>query len=271
MKDKNKKTIFITGSGSGLGKSAAIALAKRGHKVIASVHYNQQIDDMLEIKEKEQLNMEVIKFDITDSQDRNKILEYDIDVLINNAALADSGSVAEVDINRVEKVFDTNVYSSICLTQLALINMIKKKKGRVIFISSLVGRVSLPFLAPYCISKFAIESLASCLRNEMKILNKIQKINIQVGIIEPGAYATGFNRDSNSKKYAWMEKDSYFKENLEDIKKIEKKIWDFTELKNYDSIIKKYIKAVEDRKVKHRYYAPLYQAVGIQILRIFGQ
>ena len=70
--------------------------------------------------------------------------------------------------------------------------MIKKKgKGKVIFLSSQIGRIALPFLGPYAASKFAIEGFASCLRDEMKILNKLEKTNIQVGIIEPGSYATG--------------------------------------------------------------------------------
>ena len=89
--------------------------------------------------------------------------------------------------------------------------MIENKRGRVIFLSSLAGRISIPFLGPYCASKFAIEGFASSLRKEMK---KLDDVNIQIGIIEPGAYATGFNKENNEKKYEWMYKDSYFKHNF---------------------------------------------------------
>ncbi len=199
MKSNIKKTIFITGSGSGFGKSAVIALGKRGHKIISSVHYETQIDDMLEIKEKEKIDIDVIKLDITKEEDRNLLLNYDIDVLICNAAIGDSGSIADIYVDRIEDVFNTNVFCNIRLAQLALNQMINKKTGRIIFLSSLAGRIPFPFLAPYCSSKFAIEGFVTCLRNEMKILNKLTNTNIQIGMIEPGAYATGFNKENNTK------------------------------------------------------------------------
>ena len=74
MKRKiNKQTVLITGAGSGLGKEAAIAIANRGHKVIAAVLYNEQILDIQNIAQKEKLDIEVIKLDITDANDRESI------------------------------------------------------------------------------------------------------------------------------------------------------------------------------------------------------
>ena len=273
MKDKtNKQTVCINGAGSGLGKEAAIAIARRGHKVIATVLYEEQIQKLEKIKENEELDIEVIKLDVTNQKDREKLLNYDIDVFISNAAIADSGSIAEVDVERIEDVFKINVFSNIRVSQIVLRNMIEKKgRGKVVFLSSQIGRIALPFLGPYASSKFAIEGFASCLRDEMKILNKLEKTNIQVGIIEPGSYATGFNLETGNKMYDWMQKKSYFKRHLNLIRKIENKVWQLTELDTYDSIIKKYIKVVECKKLKRRYCAPWYQALGIQILRIFGK
>lgn len=273
MEEKtNKQTVCITGCGSGLGKEAAIAIARRGHKVIATVLYEEQIVDLEIIKKKENLDIEIIKMDITDENNREKILSYDIDVFISNAAIADSGSIAEIDVKRIEDVFKINVFCNIKITQLVLKNMIERKqKGKVVFLSSQIGRISLPFLGPYASSKFAIEGFASCLRDEMKILNKLEKTNIQVSIIEPGSYATGFNKETGNKKYGWMYKSSYFRNHIDLIKKVENKVWELTELNRYDSIIKKYVKVVEARKLKHRYYAPWYQAFFIQLLRIFGR
>ena len=273
MKNKlGKQTVCITGAGSGLGKEAAITIARRGHKVIATVLYEEQIEDIIKIKEEENLDIEVIKLDITDENDRKKVLKYDIDAFINNSAIADSGSISEVDVKRIEDVFNVNVFCSIKITQLVLKNMIeKKRKGRVIFLSSQIGRIALPFLGPYASSKFAIEGFASCLRDEMKILNKLRKTNIEVGIIEPGSYATGFNMETGNKKYGWMYQNSYFNSHVDLIREIEEKVWGLTELNTYDSIIRKYVKVVETKRLKHRYYAPWYQAFFIQILRIFGK
>ena len=147
----------------------------------------------------------------------------------------------------------------------------KKKKGKIVFLSSQIGRIALPFLGPYASSKFAIEGFASCLRDEMKILNKLQKTNIQVSIIEPGSYATGFNMETGNKKYAWMYEKSYFSGHVDLIRKVESKVWELTELNKNDSIIRKYLKVVETKKLKRRYIAPWYQAIAIQMLRIFGK
>ena len=146
--------------------------------------------------------------------------------------------------------------------------MIKlKKHGRIVFISSLAGRIPFAFLSPYCASKAAIEIFVTCLRKEMK---KLKYANIEVCAIEPGAYATGFNKENNEKKYTWMEKDSYFINQLDSMKKKEKFIWDILEQKPYTSIIRQYVKAVEDKKAKSRYYAPWWQVLFVQLARILG-
>lgn len=264
----NKKTVLITGAGSGLGKEAAIQIARRGHKVLATVHYEEQIEDMRKKAIKEKLDIEVWKLDILQEEDRNTIKDRKIDVYIANAAIGDSGSIAEVPVERIEKVFQTNIFANIKLAQMVVAGMIENgKKGRIVFLASLAGRIPMPFLGPYCASKTAIESLATCFREEMKFLPNSQ---IEIGIIEPGAYATGFNKENNEKKYIWMEKESYFLAILPELKKWEKKIWNFIEMKPYTSIIKRYVKVVEDKKLRPRYSAPVIQTAFIQMGRILG-
>lgn len=261
------KKVVITGAGSGLGKEAAIMLSKRGHEVIATTQYEKQAKELNILARDSKLPITSFKLDINDKNDRELLNEIDFDVLINNAAIGDSGSIADIDVNRIEKVFETNVFSNIKVTQIALKKLIEKKRGRVIFLSSLVGLVSMPFLGPYCSSKYAIEGFASSLRKEMK---KLDGVNIGVGIIEPGAYATGFNKENNDKKYEWMYKDSYFKYKWKDIKEKETRFWNFIEKKDFNSIIKQYIKAVEDKNVKFRYTAPIMQALTVQIIQFLG-
>lgn len=261
------KTIVITGSGSGLGREAAICLAKRGHKVIATTQYEKQSKELNVLATDRNIDLKSFKLDIRLEEDRNKLKDIDFDVLINNAAIGDSGSIADIAVDRFENVFETNVFSNIKITQIALKKLIEKKRGRVIFLSSLAGRIAMPFLGPYCSSKFAIEGFVTSLRKEMK---KLDDTNIQIGLIEPGAYATGFNKENNDKKYEWMYKDSYFKYKWKDIKEKEIRYWNFIEKKPFDSIIKQYIHAVEDKKVKKRYTAPKLQAMIIQLQRIFG-
>lgn len=264
MKEKN---IVITGAGSGLGKEAAIFLAKRGHKVYATTQFENQTKSLNDIAKSDNLNLHSFKLDILKESDREKLKNVEFDCLINNAAIGDSGSVAEVDIDRIKEVFDTNVFANIKVTQIAVEKFIKQKYGRVIFISSLVGRIPFPFLAPYCASKSAIEGFATSLKNELKMLDGS---NVQVGIIEPGAYKTGFNMKNINKKYNWMQYDSFFRYKWEDMYQKEHKIWNIIEKKNFNSIINQYVKAVEDKNVKLRYTAPKSQAFLTEIGMILG-
>ena len=96
----------------------------------------------------------------------------------------------------------------------------------------------------------------------------LPNINIDVIIIEPGAYATGFNQENVCKKYEWMEQESYFKELLPEIKKQDKRIWHFLNQKPFDSIVNKYVTAVETTFPRKRYTAPWWQAIGVQIGKI---
>lgn len=266
-KEEKIKSVVITGSGSGLGKEAALTLARRGHHVYATTQYDNEADTLNQLAKEENIPLEAFKLDILLDEDRNQLLDIDFDVLINNAAIGDSGSVCEIRVDRFENVFETNVFSNIKITQIALKKLIEKKKGRVIFLSSLAGRITIPFLSPYCASKFAIEGFASSLRKEMK---QLDGCHIQIGMIEPGAYATGFNKENNEKKYTWMEQESYFRYKLPEIKEKEEKTFNFLEGKNFTSIVKQYVHSVEDTTVKHRYTAPKVQAFFIQLGRIFG-
>ncbi len=265
---KNNSKILITGAGSGLGREAAISLARRGHKVYATTHYENECDFLNELARKENLELISFKLDILLNEDREILNNIDFDVLINNAAIGDSGSISEIKVDRFENVFETNVFSNIKITQIALRKMIEKRYGKVIFLSSLAGRITIPFLAPYCASKFAIEGFASALRSEMK---KLENTDIQIGIIEPGAYATGFNQENINKKFKWMQYNSYFKYKWQDMKYSEQKYWNLIESQNFSSIVKKYVEAVESKNLKHRYTAPKIQAFFIQMQRIFGK
>jgi hypothetical protein len=71
-------------------------------------------------------------------------------------------------------------------------------------------------------------------------------------------------------KYEWMKSDSYFKYKWKDIKLKEEKVFEFLEKKSFNTIVKQYIRAIEDKKLKHRYTAPKFQALFIQLGRIFG-
>lgn len=259
------KNILITGCGSGLGASAALALAKRGHFVYATTHTQEEANALNKINEVLNLPLNSFKLDVLSKEDREKVLNLPIDVLINNAAIGDSGSVAEVNVNRYRSTFETNVFSPIELTQLVLQQMIQRGTGRIIFISSLAGLSPIPFLSPYCSTKFALEAIGPSLNSELKSL---KNVSIPVILIEPGSYATGFNEKNISKQFKWMSINSYFKHSINKLKFKQYAYFKLTECSNFDPIVRKYIEAVEDSKPKLRYSAPSIQRKVIKAKNI---
>lgn len=104
----------------------------------------------------------------------------------------------------------------------------------MIIVSSLVRTIPLPFLAPYCATKSALDCFGICLRQEMKLLNRLEGTKVDVCLIEPGAYATGLNSENNAKKYEWMYTNSYFAKYAEKIRTFEKKMWDLFRTKKFE-------------------------------------
>lgn len=254
--------ILITGCRRGIGLNAAGMLLERGHKVYVTVHRAESVEDTKKKLQDFGDKAVVTKLDIRDENDLKKTDEWNIDVLINNAALGDSGPLSEIPFERVEDTFKTNVFGALKLTQRVLLKMIENKQGRIIFISSMAGVIPTPFLAPYAMTKFALENAAASLRSELK------PFGIKIVLINPGGYATGFNTEMQAKKYDWMKKDGQYAGNMKYIKDFERRHHKF-ELKNTDSIAKKIVKAVEAKRPRRRYFAPRYQWHLLPLARRF--
>lgn len=259
------KTILITGAGTGIGKDTAKELLSRGHKVYATTYSEAEATAL---QAELGARAHVFKLDITKAEDREKIADLDLDVLINNAAQNASGSLAEVDINVVRRLFEVNVFSSLELTQVAIHSMIPRGGGTVIFISSIAGRIPMPFLMPYSMTKFAVSAAAAGLREEMQTLGK----GIHVAVVEPGPFRTGFNQQMSGSRFEWMEKGSLFsKEQIEQMKAESNRTLRWAEAKSTDSIVRKIVAAAEAHKPRLRYVAPWTFALLVRVMRIFGK
>lgn len=259
------KTILITGAGTGIGKDTAKEMLARGHKVFATTYSEAEATAL---QAELGARATVFKLDITNAEDREKIADLDLDVLINNAAQNASGSLAEVDIDTVRRLFEVNVFSSLELTQVAIRSMIPRGGGTVIFISSIAGRIPMPFLMPYSMTKFAVSAAAAGLREEMQTLGK----GIQVAVVEPGPFRTGFNQQMSDSRFEWMEKGSLFsKEQIEQMKTESNRTLRWAEAKSTASIVRKIVIAAEARKPRLRYVAPWTFALLVRVMRIFGK
>ncbi len=179
--------ILITGAGTGFGRESAMRLAEKGHTVIAGVEIASQVFDLQQEAKKRGVTLQVEKLDIENAKDREKAWKWNIDTLINNAGVAEGGSVIDIPEKNLRHQFEVNVFGTILLTQGFAKAMVKKKQGKIIFISSVAGLVSDPFSGPYAATKHALEAFSSALNKEVK------EFGIQVATINPGPYLTGFN------------------------------------------------------------------------------
>lgn len=262
------KTILITGSTSGIGKATAIALAKMGHKVYATGHTDTDVAEMNEFLKDNPMTVESFRLDITVDEDRKKIHDYNIDVLINNAGMGESGSLTEIPMERLRANFETNVFGTIALTQEAMKQMIPRNSGRVIIISSLAGRSPRPFLGSYSMSKYALSAAADILRQEIKYISG----KIHVSVVEPGSYHTGYNQRMIAKKYEWMGPGTSWFWNVRDgIEKMEGRMFKETEYKSLDSIVRKIVKAALSPRPRLRFVAPWWEGFVVQVMRIMGK
>ena len=261
-----KKTILITGAGNGIGRDAAFALAQRGHRVIATTFDQAQADALRLECQRRQQTLEVFKLDICSAADREQMLPLQLDVLINNAAIGDSGSLAEVDVDRIRRAFEVNVFATLELTQLVLRGMIGRERGTVVFISSIAGRVPMPFLMPYSMTKFALSAAGAGLRAEMDQLRR----QVQICLIEPGAIHTGFNQRMTDRKFEWMDAASYFSAQAARIRANDARVFRVLEARSTRSVVAKIVRASEARRPRLRYVAPWIQGAFVRLARIFG-
>jgi short-subunit dehydrogenase len=262
-KEYSMAKVLITGCKGGIGLDAARRLAARGHTVYATVHSENSVGPVQAAFGPQAANVHVEKVDISDPADREKAGKFDIDVLINNAAIGDSGPLAEIDLERIKRVLEVNIFSALELTRKFIPAMAEKRHGRIIFIGSMAGLMPTPFLAPYGISKFALESVAFSLRTELK------PFGIEVVMVNPGGYNTDFNQKNIGRKYEWLQNSVLYRDHMDVIKKQEAMIIR-SELQSTSTIAKQIVKAVEARKPKRRYVAPIWQWWMIPILREFA-
>lgn len=180
-------TIMLTGAGSGLNRGAALELATRGHDVIACVeNYPQHRSLEIEMQQRG-LKLRIEKLDVTHEGDRNRALDWDVDVLVNGAGIIEGGALVDIPEENVRRQFEVNVFGPLKLTQGVARKMVAKRKGKIIFMSSVVGILYGPFVGTYTATKHAIEGIAGTMAMELR------EFGVQIATINPGPYLTGFN------------------------------------------------------------------------------
>lgn len=176
------KVIFITGASSGFGKQMALHLSSLGYRVFGTgLEAEHTIGDV-----------PVFQMDINDQVSVEKAVAKVIaqagciDVLVNNAGFGICGAVEDTSIEEARRQMETNFFGHVRVLQEVLPHMRKRGSGRLINVSSLAGRVALPYQPFYSASKHAIEGMTRSLRIELT------GSGIDCTLIEPGDFNTGF-------------------------------------------------------------------------------
>ena len=256
------KKILITGARSGIINKVIDKIID-DYFIYVTVHTESQLKAVKE-KYKDNKNIKCLKLDITNKKDINKIKDLDIDIFISNAAISESGSILEIEIDKIRENFETNVFSNFEIIQIVLKNMIKKGSGKVIIMGSLAGKIPMPFAGSYSATKASIIKLTEALNLELKLLEQ----KIDVVLILPGLYNTGFNKLMFDKKYD-LDIDSYFKYQINQIKKSENLVLKLFEKKKLDSIVNKIIIAINEENPKFIYSAPITQRLFTSIISLY--
>ena len=184
------KSVLITGCSSGIGLCIAKGLKEKGYRVFASA---RSIDD---VKNLQNLGFESLLLDLSSSESINtavfKLYEMTdtLYALINNGAYGQAGALEDISRDALEKQFQSNVFGRHELTNLVLPRMRDLNVGRIIYISSVLGFVAMPFRGAYVASKFAIEGLIATLRLELS------DTNIKFSSIQPGPIESKFRKNA---------------------------------------------------------------------------
>jgi len=202
------KSILITGCSTGIGLHLARELKKLGYRVFASARKQADVIE-LESEGFESLLLDLSSSDSINSAVSDLFQKTDtLYALINNGAYGQVGALEDISRAAMEAQFQANFFGWHELTNLILPSMKKSNTGRLIYISSVLGFVALPFRGPYIASKFAIEGLVDTLRLELR------HTNIKLSLVQPGPIESNFRKNAYLafQKYVDFDKSDYQKD-----------------------------------------------------------
>jgi NAD(P)-dependent dehydrogenase (short-subunit alcohol dehydrogenase family) len=187
---------LVTGASTGIGRATALRLVAGGWTVLAGVR-DPSAGERLAADATVRERLIPLDLDVTDTTQvqaaGERVREQagsagvsargGLDALVNNAGVGVGGPLELVSGEDLRRQFEVNVFAQVAVTQ-TMLPALREAGGRVVFVSSVGGRVSTPFVAPYAASKHAVEAIADALRVELR------SSNVQVALVEPGAVAT---------------------------------------------------------------------------------
>ncbi len=186
------KTVLITGASSGIGKVTALYLAEKGYSVIGTSRSPERLADLQSEASVRGLSVTAVELDINSDEGVDSVLpalieEHGIiDALVNNAGYGLWGPVESLSMDELKAQFETNVFATVRLIKAVLPGMLRQRKGTIINVGSVLGRLGTPFNGAYVASKFALEGMSESMRAEL------WPFGVRVSVLEPGLFNTDF-------------------------------------------------------------------------------
>ncbi len=182
------KSVLLTGASTGIGRASALRMDAEGWRVFAAV---RREEDAAALREAGSERLVPVMLDVTDAGQiaaaaervAGEVGETGLDGLVNNAGIAVLSPLETIPVDDFRGQIEVNLIAQVAVTQ-AFLPLIRRATGRIVFVSSIGGRMALPFGAPYHASKYGIEAVADCLRQELR------PWKIDVAVIEPGSIDT---------------------------------------------------------------------------------
>ncbi len=189
------KSVIITGTSKGIGLETALAFARAGYKVFATMRNPDKAADFKQTIRDEGLAVVISAMDVDDDESVTNgiggIIRENgpVDVLVNNAGIEYHGSIEEVPLADFKAIMETNYFGAVRCIKAVLPQMRGCRNGCIINVTSIAGKIANTPLGPYSASKFALEAVSEALAQEVK------PFNIRVAIVEPGIIDTKMARD----------------------------------------------------------------------------
>ena len=180
------RTFFITGANSGFGLAIATAAVQAGHEVIGTVRSQSSREAMAKsLPALHTVICDVTEFDRIPEVVRQAEDKYGpVDVLINNAGYGHEGVLEESPIDEMRRQFDVNVFGAVAVAKAFLPRFRERRRGFIVNVTSMGGMITMPGIAYYCGSKFALQGISEVMRSEMA------PFGVHVTTLCPGSFRT---------------------------------------------------------------------------------
>lgn len=256
--------IVYTGATSGIARTTISYLKRiRDVQLYLLVHNKEQIKPLQELYQ-ENCKIHIWKMDITKETDYHKLDSIHVDVVVHNAATTYGGSLFELSMEKVRDHFEVNVFGTLQFTQYLFHKFQKQGHGRMVYISSLAGVIPIPFIGSYASTKASISMMVKIMQKEAKKLD----FPLEIVLVEPGLYHTGFNNRMFLGPFDEM-KSPYFQKQKKKIEQEEQRLLKLFERKSKKTIARQIYHAITDQYPKAVYRAPFFQSIGAKFYQLF--